>query len=99
MHWIFRPPPAHPASSPLPMASVQHLLQAAGWKDVEWLRWTCPARSPAKNCRPMSGSWARWVWRLRDLPEDRAAALRDKALAAFTPFIEGDRVAWMPPAG
>jgi hypothetical protein len=26
------------------------------------------------------------------MPEARAAVLRDKALAAFAPFIEGDRV-------
>ena len=96
-------PPAYPAhrdSSLLPMASACSACcrPPAGmtWK---WLRWTCPVRSPAKTCRPMSATWNRWDW-----PCDRCRKPAPQCFAKkhwqhsrrsskVTAFV------WMPPVG
>lgn len=71
---------------------VQHLLQAAGWNDVEVTAVDLSCSLARNELPTYVGQLGALGLALRDLPGERAAALRDKALAAFTPFIEGDRV-------
>ncbi|WP_286073736.1 class I SAM-dependent methyltransferase [Stenotrophomonas sp. 59] len=71
---------------------IHHLLQAAGWKDVEVTAVDLSCSLARNELPTYVGQLGALGLALRDLPGERAAALRDKALAAFTPFIEGDRV-------
>lgn len=71
---------------------VQRLLQAAGWKDVEVVAVDLPCSIARDELPTYVGQLGPLGLALRAMPEDRADALRSKALAAFAPFIEGDRV-------
>ncbi|HEA4093232.1 TPA: class I SAM-dependent methyltransferase [Stenotrophomonas maltophilia] len=71
---------------------VQRLLQAAGWTQVETIAVDLPC-SIARDALPTYvGQLGPLGLALRNLPEERATSLRNTALAAFNPFIEGDRV-------
>lgn len=71
---------------------VQRLLQAAGWKDVEVVAVDLPCSIARDELPTYVGQLGPLGLALRNLPEDRATSLRNKAMAAFSPFIEGDRV-------
>lgn len=71
---------------------VQRLLQAAGWRDVEMVAVNLPCSIARDELPTYVGQLGPLGLALRNLPEDRATSLRNKAVAAFTPFIEGDRV-------
>ncbi|WP_372483739.1 class I SAM-dependent methyltransferase [Stenotrophomonas sepilia] len=71
---------------------VQRLLQAAGWNDVEVVAVDLPCSLAREDLPTYVGHLGPLGLALRSMPEARAAVLREKALAAFAPFIEGDRV-------
>ncbi len=71
---------------------VQRLLQAAGWKDVEVVAVDLPCSIARDELPTYVGQLGPVGQALRALPEVEAAGLRDQALAAFTPFIDGDRI-------
>ncbi len=71
---------------------IRRLLQDAGWKDVEVTTVDLPCSLARNELPTYVGQLGPLGLALRNLPEERAASLRNTALAAFTPFIEGDRV-------
>ena len=71
---------------------VQHLLQNAGWNDVEVVAVDLPCSLTREDLPTYVGHLGPLGLALRSMPEARAAVLRERALAAFAPFIEGDRV-------
>ena len=71
---------------------VQRLVRAAGWKDVEVVAVDLPCSIAREDLPTYVGQLGPLGLALRSMPEARAAVLRHQALAAFAPFIEGDRV-------
>ncbi|HEL3783833.1 TPA: class I SAM-dependent methyltransferase [Stenotrophomonas maltophilia] len=71
---------------------VQRQLQDAGWNDVEVVAVDLPCSIAREDLPTYVGQLGPLGLALRSMPEARAAVLREKALAAFAPFIEGDRV-------
>ncbi|WP_369039009.1 class I SAM-dependent methyltransferase [Stenotrophomonas maltophilia] len=71
---------------------VRRQLQDAGWRDVQ----VQPLDLACSLARDDLPAYVRQLGpiglALRSLPADRADALHAQALAAFAPFIEGDRV-------
>lgn len=71
---------------------VQRLLQDAGWQEVEVAALDLPC-SIARDALPTYvGQLGPMGLALRGLPAAEAEGLRARALAAFAPFIDGDRV-------
>jgi SAM-dependent methyltransferase len=71
---------------------VRHLLQVSGWREVEVVAVEVPCSIARDDLPAYVGQQGPVGQALRTLPEAEAAALRDQALAAFAPFIDGDRV-------
>lgn len=71
---------------------VQRLLQAAGWNDVEVTAVDLPCSLARDDLPTYVGQLGPLGMALRTLPDERAHLLLSRALAAFAPFIEGDRV-------
>ncbi len=71
---------------------VQRLLQAAGWNDVEVTAVDLPCALARDDLPTYVGQLGPLGMALRTLPDERAHPLLSRALAAFAPFIEGDRV-------
>lgn len=71
---------------------VRHLLQVSGWKQAEVVAVEVPCSMAREDLPAYVGQLGPVGQALRALPEAQAAALRDQALAAFAPFVEGDRV-------
>ncbi|HCT28078.1 MAG TPA: SAM-dependent methyltransferase [Stenotrophomonas sp.] len=71
---------------------VQRQLQDAGWNDVEVVAVDLPCSLARDDLPTYVGQLGPLGLALRSMPDARAAVLREKALAAFAPFIEGDRV-------
>ncbi|HDS1581449.1 TPA: class I SAM-dependent methyltransferase [Stenotrophomonas maltophilia] len=71
---------------------VRQVLQAAGWKEIEVVAVDLPCFIARDDLPDYVGQLGPLGLALRSMPPAQAAALRDRALAAFTPFIEGNRV-------
>lgn len=71
---------------------VRQMLQAAAWKDVEVIAVDLPCSLARDELPAYVGQLGPVGLALRELPEAQANSLRNKAVAAFTPFFEGDRV-------
>lgn len=71
---------------------VQHLLQAAGWNDVEVVAVDLPCSLAREDLPTYVGQVGPLGLALRTMPKERADALLARALAAFAPFVENDRV-------
>lgn len=71
---------------------VQHWLQDAGWQQVEVAPLDLPCSLARKDLPRYVGQLGPIGQALRTLPRERAEVLLQEALAAFTPFIEGERV-------
>ncbi|MGF6416620.1 SAM-dependent methyltransferase [Stenotrophomonas sp. AN71] len=71
---------------------VRHLLQASGWRQVEVVAVDLPCSIAREDLPIYVGQLGPLGQALRSMPEARAERLLSTALAAFAPFIEGDRV-------
>lgn len=71
---------------------VQHLLQAAGWNDVEVVAVDLPCSLAREDLPTYVGQVGPLGLALRTMPKERADSLLARALAAFAPFVENDRV-------
>lgn len=71
---------------------VRRLLKDSGWHDVEIVALDLPCQLARADLGSYVGQLGPLGVALRGLPGERAAALHAQALAAFAPFIDGDRV-------